>query len=88
MRKVSSTASCSSAWAVCPSCQSTDVQRLISAPAIRTGVTGETGTEVVDNSPTTPSVIGRKELKDAAEKKRQIKEQVQHEKKQQAKKKR
>jgi putative FmdB family regulatory protein len=71
----------------CPSCQSTAVQRLISAPTIRTGSTGETSTEVVDSTPAKPPVIGRKELKEAAEKKRQIKEQVQHEKMQQAKKK-
>ncbi len=52
------------------------------------GGTGKTGTEVVESTPSTPPVIGRKELKEAAEKKRQIKEQVQYEKKQQAKKKR
>jgi len=60
----------------------------VSAPAIRTKGTGKTGTEVVESTPSTPPVIGRKELKEATEKKRQIKEQVQYEKKQQAKKKR
>ena len=63
---------------VCPSCQSTDVQRLISAPAIRTGGTGEVGTEIIDSTPATTPVIGRKELKAAQEKKRQLREQAKH----------
>jgi putative FmdB family regulatory protein len=60
---------------VCPACQSADVQRLISAPAIHTA--GEGGSEeMTAPASSTPAIFGRKELKQAQEKKRQRREQA------------
>lgn len=66
----------------CPDCNSPDVERLMSAPAIHAGGSGPTGSEPGDSTPASPPVFGRKELKQAEEQKRQLKEQVAHEKKQ------
>jgi putative FmdB family regulatory protein len=70
----------------CAECQSTDVQRLMSAPTIQSGSGGNVS-QMVDTASSAPPVFGRKELKQAEEKKRQLKEQVSYEKKQAAKKK-
>jgi putative FmdB family regulatory protein len=64
---------------VCPVCQSMDVQRLISAPTIhpasaRSG--SENVTETAASQSTGPAVFGRKELKQAQEKKRKLREQA------------
>ena len=66
---------------VCPACQSTEVERLISAPAIHAGGESSGGTDTVDTGeslPSTPPVLGRKELKAAQEKKRQLREQAKY----------
>jgi putative FmdB family regulatory protein len=65
---------------VCPTCQSEEVQRLISAPAIHTGnaSTDSGAAEAADLSPEKPAVFGRKELQAAQEKKRQLRESVKH----------
>ena len=62
----------------CPQCQSVDVQRVMSAPAVRSG-DGAAGTAIVeDSTPTKPPVIGRKEIQAAQEKKRQLREQAKY----------
>lgn len=71
----------------CPACHSTQVQRLMSAPAIRSGNEASRPAQVTDASPASPPVFGRKELNQAQEKKRRQKEQVKYEKKQAQKKK-
>lgn len=49
---------------MCPACESDEVQRLISAPAIHTGSAAErTGTKEVPAEK--PPVFGRKELNEA-----------------------
>jgi putative FmdB family regulatory protein len=65
----------------CPACQSVEVHRLISAPAIHAGSQGGGDAEGAASQPSTPPVIGRKELLQAQEQKRQLREQVQYEKK-------
>lgn len=65
---------------VCPSCQSTQVRRVMSAPAVhKTGEGGGT-VEAADPAPTSSPVFGRKELNQAMEKKKQLRESVQAEK--------
>ncbi len=61
----------------CPTCESIDVERLISSVAFHKGGGGATA-ELSDDSTSidTPPVFGRKELEAATEKKRQIKEQI------------
>ncbi|MCB0165366.1 MAG: hypothetical protein KDI79_14145 [Anaerolineae bacterium] len=62
----------------CPQCQSVDVQRVMSAPAVRSG-DGAAGTAIVeDSTPAKPPVIGRKEIQAAQEKKRQLREQAKY----------
>ena len=66
---------------VCPACQSTDVQRLISAPTIHSGGEGSSNTDttdVGDSFSTDPPILGRKELKAAQEKKKQLREQAKY----------
>lgn len=70
----------------CPVCQSVEVQRLISAPAIHAGSQGGGDIESAAVQPATPPVIGRKELLQAQEQKRQLREQAQVEKKEAKKK--
>lgn len=57
----------------CPTCHSIETRRLISAPAIHTGEGGGKA-EVPDSSPTRPPVFGRKELNQALENKKQLRE--------------
>ena len=65
---------------ICPACQSKDVQRIISPPAIHTGRAGSesASAETLDTTPSPPPVFGRKELQAAQEKKRQLRERVIH----------
>jgi putative FmdB family regulatory protein len=58
----------------CPKCQSSDTRRLISAPAVHTGEAGGSQAEVVEPTPAKPPVFGRKELNQALEKKKQLRE--------------
>jgi putative FmdB family regulatory protein len=60
---------------ICPACESEEVQRLISAPAIHTGAKGSSRTDTT-TTPSKPPVFGRKELKEAQEKKRQLRERA------------
>ncbi|MBN1217880.1 MAG: hypothetical protein JXM69_03040 [Anaerolineae bacterium] len=64
----------------CPACHSTEVQRLISAPTIR--ASGESGGDVTadsgHNSAAAPPIMGRKELRAAQEKKKQLREQAKY----------
>jgi putative FmdB family regulatory protein len=62
----------------CPTCQSKEVQRLISAPTIRAGAAGgDTG--IVETAATEkPAVFGRKELLAAQEQKRQLREKAKY----------
>lgn len=62
----------------CPNCQSIEIQRVMSAPTVRSGA-GSVGREAVeDPTPAKPPVIGRKEIKEAQEKKRQLREQAKY----------
>ncbi|NLF00981.1 MAG: zinc ribbon domain-containing protein [Anaerolineales bacterium] len=49
----------------CPACHSSDLQRLISAPAVHGGTASEGGGEVEESAPVTPRLFGRKELEAA-----------------------
>jgi putative FmdB family regulatory protein len=62
----------------CPKCQSTDVQRLISAPAVHTGSTGARDSETIEAAAPSdkPPVFGRKELQAAQEKKARLRDQA------------
>jgi len=73
----------------CPACHSTTVQRLMSAPAVHSGESSGIDVEGLKemSSSSTPPIFGRKELKKAEEKKRQLKEQAKYEAKQTKKKK-
>lgn len=62
----------------CPSCQSAKVQRLVSAPAVRTAGM-ETGSSPGEVSTAEPAVFGRKELEAAQDKKRQLRDQANYE---------
>lgn len=62
----------------CPTCQGTEVQRLLSAPAIRKTGEGVGAVEVEDTTPAKPSVFGRKELNQAIENRKKLRESVQH----------
>ncbi len=64
----------------CPACQSTQVQRVMSAPAVHKTGEGGSAAEGVESTPTSPPVFGRKELNQALEKKKQLRESVQAEK--------
>jgi putative FmdB family regulatory protein len=60
---------------LCPTCQSPQTQRLISSPAIhKSGEKGERAA-AVDPAPT-KAVFGRKELNEAMENKRKLRESV------------
>ena len=63
---------------VCPTCQGTEVQRLLSAPAIHKTGEGGAVAEVEDTTPTKPPVFGRKELSQAIENKKKLRESVLH----------
>lgn len=63
---------------VCPTCQGTKVQRLLSAPAIRKTGEGGAVAEVEDATPAKPPVFGRKELNQAMENKKKLRESVLH----------
>ena len=58
----------------CPKCQSIETRRLISVPAIHSSEAGGGGAEVADPTPAKPPVFGRKELNQALEKKKQLRE--------------
>jgi putative FmdB family regulatory protein len=60
----------------CPACQSTNVQKVMSAPAVRKTGEGGSTAEVAESTPTQPPVFGRKELNQALEKKKQLRESV------------
>lgn len=65
----------------CPSCESLDVQRLISQVAVHGGEDSSIDTdaaEAADTASTKPPVFGRKELQAAQEKKRQLREQAKY----------
>jgi len=65
----------------CPSCESLDVQRLISRVAIHGGESGNIDTSITEAAHTSsakPTVFGRKELQAAQEKKRQMREQAKY----------
>jgi putative FmdB family regulatory protein len=61
----------------CPKCQSIEVQRRMSAPAIRTGEGG--GADLDFSEPAAPAkqLLGRKEIEAAQETKRQIRDMAQ-----------
>ncbi|MCB0194805.1 MAG: hypothetical protein KDJ65_22840 [Anaerolineae bacterium] len=62
----------------CPHCESVEVQRIMSAAAVRSG-DGAVGREIVEEStPSKPPVIGRKEIQAAQEQKRQLREQAKY----------
>lgn len=63
---------------VCPTCQGTEVQRLLSAPAIHKAGEGGAVTEIEDTTPAKRPVFGRKELNQAMENKKKLKESVLH----------
>lgn len=68
MRQVASEVSC-------PACQSVEVQRLVSAAAVHSGPPGSAlETAAQESSPTQPPVFGRKELNQALEAKKQLRE--------------
>ncbi len=50
---------------ICPACDSPEVQRLISPPAIRVGGGAGGETEAEEATPSKPPVFGRKELNEA-----------------------
>jgi putative FmdB family regulatory protein len=60
----------------CPKCQSIETRRLISAPVIRTGEAGSAEADIADSNPTKPPVFGRKELNQALETKKRLRESV------------
>jgi putative FmdB family regulatory protein len=60
----------------CPTCQSPDVRRLVSAPAPAAGSEGGGEAEAAEPAATKPAVFGRKELQAAQEKKAQLREQA------------
>lgn len=62
----------------CPACQSTDVRRRVSAPAVAAGAEGGPET-AVEPAADKPAVFGRKELNAALEKKARLREQATHE---------
>ncbi len=64
----------------CPTCDSAEVNRLISAPTIRTGGTSSL-TEAAETASTGSSetpVVGRKEIEAAQKKKRELKERAKY----------
>ena len=62
----------------CPACQGAEVQRLVSAPIVRT--TGmDKGSAPGDVSNTKPAAFGRKELEAAQDKKRRLRDQANYE---------
>ncbi|MFN8454401.1 MAG: zinc ribbon domain-containing protein [Anaerolineae bacterium] len=61
----------------CPTCQGTEVQRLLSAPALLRAGKGAT-VEVEDTTPAKPPVFGRKELNQALENKKKLRESALH----------
>jgi putative FmdB family regulatory protein len=63
---------------ICPKCQSKEVQRVVSAPAVHTGGrSGESGEMPESAAPSDkPPVFGRKELKAAQEKKARLRDQA------------
>ena len=63
---------------ICPHCQSRQVQRLISAPAVHTGSEGGGAAEPVETTSERPPVFGRKELQAAREKKAWLRQQLDH----------
>ncbi|MDM8519920.1 zinc ribbon domain-containing protein [Anaerolineales bacterium HSG6] len=60
---------------ICPSCEGIEVKRIISAPTIHSGE-GGVDMEALQSIEPEKKVFGRKELKAAEEKKRQIKEEA------------
>lgn len=58
----------------CPKCQSSETRRLISAPAVHTGEASSGQTEATDPTPAKPPVFGRKELNQALENKKRLRE--------------
>lgn len=59
----------------CPACASLETRRLISAPAVHTGAAGSgAAAEAAESTPTKPPVFGRKELNQALENKKRLRE--------------
>ncbi len=54
----------------CPSCQSTNVRRLTTAPAIQTAGEGGGSMDVEEAPPSKPPVFGRKELNEVLKNKK------------------
>jgi putative FmdB family regulatory protein len=65
---------------ICPACQSTHVQRVMSAPALRKIGEGGSTPEVEESAPAKPPVFGRQELNQVLENKKRLRESVQTEK--------
>ena len=61
---------------VCPTCQSVDTQRLISAPAVHTGEKRSVTGEATEAAPTNSPVFGRKELNAAAARKKELRDRA------------
>lgn len=62
----------------CPQCQSVDVQRVMSLATARTGDRPAERKPVDDTTASKPPVVGRKEIKEAQEKKWQLREQAKY----------
>jgi putative FmdB family regulatory protein len=62
---------------LCPVCQSPQTQRLISSPTVRKGGAEGERAEVEDSAPA-KTVFGRKELNEALENKRNLRERVRY----------
>jgi putative FmdB family regulatory protein len=60
----------------CPKCQSSETRRLISAPAVHTGEAGGNQAEAVGPALAKPPVFGRKELNQALENKKRLRERA------------
>ena len=60
----------------CPQCNGTQVRRLLSVPAIHTGESGSDGGEEYESEPAKPPVFGRKELQEAMETKKRLREEA------------
>lgn len=58
----------------CPACQSAKAQRLVSAVAVHSGQKAGAAAEAQEPTPAKPPVFGRKELKQALEQKKQLRQ--------------
>lgn len=64
----------------CPHCDSSDVNRIISAPTIRTGSSATSYSDAgqIDAGTTDTPVVGRKEIQAAQKKKAELKERAKY----------